>query len=322
VGVNKNFWKSEICSNVSLGTGSDALGQRPDCKPSTIRVRLASASGRATAAMSQHLIQQYLNELSDLRRASGSTREGVVSEAFKDLLKGYAKSHDLIFIPQYELPKQDGNRRIVDGALVYDLRVPFGYWEAKDEEDNLDKDIAAKFRRGYPRDNIIFEDSRTAVLMQYGNEVMRCPVDDTDKLAHLLDLFFKYERPEVADFRKAVVQFQSDLPNVLAALRDMIEKAQKDNAAFRKGAAKFLEHAKETINSLVTAEDVREMLIQHVLTEEIFSKVFDEDDFHRNNNVAKELYSCVVWQRRNFLKRREYDLWYDCGGWDCNLLSR
>jgi predicted helicase len=241
--------------------------------------------------MSQLLIQQYLNELSDLRRASGSGRESIVSEAFKDLLKGYAKSHDLIFLPQYDLPKQDGNRRTVDGALVYDVRVPFGYWEAKDEEDDLDKEIAAKLRRGYPRDNIIFEDSKTAVLMQYGNEVMRCPVDDTDRLPHLIDLFFEYERPEVADFRKAVAQFQTDLPQVLEALRSMIEKAQKDNSAFRKGATKFLKHAQETINPAVTAEDVREMLIQHVLTEDIFSKVFDEDDFHRNNNVAKELYA-------------------------------
>ena len=33
------------------------------------------------------------------------------------------------------------------------------------------------------------------------------------------------------------------------------------------------------------------MLIQHVLTEEIFSKVFGEDDFHHQNNVAKELYA-------------------------------
>ena len=241
--------------------------------------------------MSQHLIQQYLNELSDLRRTAGTTREGVVSEAFKDLLKGYAKAHDLIFIPQYELPRQDGNRRIVDGGLVYDLRVPFGYWEAKDEEDDLDKEIAAKFRRGYPRDNIIFEDSRTAILIQYGNEVIRCPVDDTEKLPHLLDLFFKYERPEVADFRKAVVQFQTDLPEVLGALRAMIETEQKKNTAFRNGATKFLTLAQETINPAVTAEDVREMLIQHILTEEIFSKVFDEDDFHRNNNVARELYA-------------------------------
>jgi hypothetical protein len=256
-----------------------------------IHVRLALALGEPNAEMSQHLIQQYLNELSDLRRASGTTRESVVREAFKDLLKGYAKSHDLIFIPEYELPKQDGKPRWVDGALVYDLRVPFGYWEAKDEEDDLDKEIAAKLRRGYPRDNIVFEDSRTAVLMQYGNEVMRCPVDDTDKLPHLLDLFFKYERPEVADFRKAVAQFKTDLPEVLEALRAMIEKAQKESPAFHKGAIKFLKHAQETINPAVTAEDVREMLIQHILTEEIFSKVFDEDDFHRQNNVAKELYA-------------------------------
>src|SRR5258708_29100308 len=195
--------------------------------------------------MSQFLIQQYLNDLSDLRKASGTTREGIVSEAFKDLLKGYAKSHDLIFLNQYELPKQDGNRRIIDGALVYDVRIPFGYWEAKDEEDDLDKEINAKFRRGYPRDNIIFEDSKTAVLIQYGNEVIRCPVDNTDKLPHLLDLFFKYERPEVADFRKAVVQFQTDLPTVLEALRAMIEKARKDSTACRKGATKFLKHEDE-----------------------------------------------------------------------------
>ena len=33
------------------------------------------------------------------------------------------------------------------------------------------------------------------------------------------------------------------------------------------------------------------MLIQHILTEEIFSQVFDDSNFHRQNNVAKELYA-------------------------------
>ncbi|MCF8210683.1 MAG: N-6 DNA methylase, partial [Rhodoferax sp.] len=37
--------------------------------------------------------------------------------------------------------------------------------------------------------------------------------------------------------------------------------------------------------------DVREMLIQHILTEEIFAKVFDDSDFHQHNNVARELYA-------------------------------
>ena len=41
-----------------------------------------------------------------------------------------------------------------------------GYWEAKDSHDDLDAEIRVKFNRGYPRDNIIFEDSQTAVLVQ------------------------------------------------------------------------------------------------------------------------------------------------------------
>ena len=32
------------------------------------------------------------------------------------------------------------------------------------------------------------------------------------------------------------------------------------------------------------------MLIQHILTEEIFSYVFNDSDFHRHNNIAKALY--------------------------------
>lgn len=240
--------------------------------------------------MSQLLIQQYLNELADLRRVSGTTREQVVREAFKTLLKNWGRSRELIFIPEYEFETLTKDRRYLDGALLHELRVPFGYWEAKDEKDNLDDEIDFKFRRGYPQDNIIFEDSREAILIQDKQEVLRCQVDDVGKLQKLLDLFFSYERSEVAEFRKAVEQFKTDLPAVLSALRDMIDKAERDNPSFHKAAIKFLKHAQDTINPSVTAADVREMLIQHILTEEIFSHVFDNSDFHRHNNVAKELY--------------------------------
>ena len=36
-------------------------------------------------------------------------------------------------------------------------------------------------------------------------------------------------------------------------------------------------------------DHVREMLIQHILTKDIFLRVFDEDQFHRENNVARQL---------------------------------
>jgi len=132
--------------------------------------------------MSQILIQQYLNQLQDLRKVSGTHREMVVREAFKDLLKGWARSHDLIFVPEYEIATPAKDRRYVDGALVHALRVPFGYWEAKDEKDDLDAEIELKKRRGYPQDNIIFEDSNRAVLVQEKEEVYRCPVDDVKGL--------------------------------------------------------------------------------------------------------------------------------------------
>ncbi|MDE2146714.1 MAG: N-6 DNA methylase, partial [Burkholderiales bacterium] len=181
-------------------------------------------------------------------------------------------------------------RRYVDGALLHALRMPFGYWEAKDDRDDLDAEIALKFKRGYPKDNIIFEDSAQAVLIQNAREVMRCPIDDVGQLERLLTLFFGYQRPEIAEFRKAVTQFTTDLPAVLKVLREMIDAAHTDNAAFRKAARHFLDHARETINPNLVEEDVREILIQHILTDEIFDQVFPGQPFHKGNNVARELH--------------------------------
>jgi predicted helicase len=239
--------------------------------------------------MSQLLINEYLNDLATLKRVSGAQRESVVREAFKDLLKKWGRSQNLVFIPEHEFITTAKVRNYVDGALMHDLRVPFGYWEAKDADDDLDEEIAKKFRRGYPNTNIIFEDSTQAVLYQNGAEVIRCATDDGQALHRLLELFFGWQRPEIAEFRKAIVQFKADLPAVLVALRERIDQAEASNAAYQADAAAFLKQAKASINPSVTADDVREMLIQHILTEDIFARVFGNNDFHRENNVAQAL---------------------------------
>ena len=48
--------------------------------------------------MSRLLIQQYLAELAKLRQVSGTQRESVVREAFKDLLKAWGRAHELTFV--------------------------------------------------------------------------------------------------------------------------------------------------------------------------------------------------------------------------------
>ncbi len=241
--------------------------------------------------MSQLLINDYLKQLDLIKKISGSSRETIVREAFKDLLKAWGRQHELIFLAEYPLKTATKTNINVDGALLHELRMPLGYWEAKDADDDLNDEVSKKFKKGYPQDNIIFSDDATAILWQNRAEVLRCDMTDTQALSKLLKLFFSFERPEIAGFRVAVDQFKSDLPAVLQALREMIEREHEKNPGFRAAEDKFLLHAQEAINPTLGDADVREMLIQHILTEEIFAKVFDDSDFHQHNNVARELYA-------------------------------
>lgn len=240
--------------------------------------------------MSQQLINQYLAEIDRLRKFSGLSNEQVIRRAFGRLLESWATSRKLVFLEEYPVETAMKTTVRPDGTVLHDIRVPLGYWEAKDTKDDLDEEIRKKFARGYPQDNIVFENSETAVLYQNRQEVMRVSMADTVALLRLVVRFFDYERLEIEEFRKAVEKFKADLPSVLEALRDRIETAYHDNVEFRAAAAGFLETCKETINPTLGEADVREMLIQHILTEEIFAHVFNDSDFHRKNNIARELY--------------------------------
>ena len=108
--------------------------------------------------MSQILINDYLKQLDLIKRASGSQRETIVREAFKDLLKAWGRQQGLVFLAEYPLKTATQTNISVDGALLHELRMPLGYWEAKDAQDDLDAEVVKKFTKGYPQDNTIFSD--------------------------------------------------------------------------------------------------------------------------------------------------------------------
>ncbi len=253
--------------------------------------------------MSSSLVLRFLAELDRIKQMSGSLNEQNIRPAFRDMLRDWSKASDLFLIEEQEFETKLKTKVYPDGTIVHSLRVPLGYWEAKDTQDDLNAEIEKKTAKGYPTTNIIYENSETAVLLQNGHEVQRCAMTDVDDLSKLLSLFFAYERPEIADFRRAVEQFKTDLPAVLEALRGQIDAAYSDNEDFRKDAERFLAHAKDTINPTIGDADVREMLIQHILTEEIFNHVFNEGDFHRENNVAQQLYELERKFFRGAIKR-------------------
>lgn len=241
--------------------------------------------------MSKILVTKFQGELDKIKAMSGSLNEQTIRSAFRRLLSDWSRKNELFLLEELEYATKMGTKVYPDGTIVHTLRIALGYWEAKDGQDDLDKEIASKTSKGYPVSNILYENSQIAILIQNGEEVLRTDMTNRDGLVKLLNLFFSYEQPQIADFRRAVEQFKTDLPAVLKALRQRIQSAYEDNVDFKEAASAFLSHSKETINPTIGEADIREMLIQHILTEDIFNHVFNQSDFHRENNIAQQLYN-------------------------------
>lgn len=239
--------------------------------------------------MSIQLIQQYYANVEKMIRYGGTRNESTLRKPFQDLLEQYARSKNLVLVPEVEYITKTGRRVIPDGTMKDALRQDWGFWESKDEKDTLADEIAAKLAKGYPTFNILFEDTHTAILYQGGEEVLRADFANAAALDALLTLFVGYESPEVRAFHKAIEQFSADVPQLAATLRTVIDEQVGANAGFRSALDEFLELCKKAINPKIEMADVREMVIQHVLTEDIFMRVFDEAEFHRENVIARKL---------------------------------
>ena len=232
-------------------------------------------------------IERYHRELAELIEFGGADNEENIRPAFQNCLSAYCADHGerLVLVP--ELRSDRSNKP--DGTVRDSLRMTRGLWEAKDTHDHLDREVHNKLEQGYPSDNILFEDSRTAILFQDRQEAMRVDMTDPALLDALIRQFLNYELPEIQEFREARQQFRDDLPAVLENLRGTIVDAEASNPRYQEGAKLFLELCHQSISPAVSNDNVREMLIQHILTKDIFLRVFAEDQFHRENNVARQL---------------------------------
>lgn len=239
--------------------------------------------------MSIHSIKEYQNEVEKVIQYGGTSKEMAIRTAFYNLLNTYAKQKGFILVPEVTVMGQMGKNVTPDGTLKDSLRQDWGYWESKDEADDIDEEIDKKFKKGYPKDNILFEDSKVCVLIQDGIEKMRVETSNAEAVDRLINAFISYERPEVKNFRDAIEHFKQDVPRVTEVLRKIIDKQEEANSEYLKARNAFLEICKDSINPDIVKDDIREMMIQHILTEDIFNVIFDETQFHRENNIGKEL---------------------------------
>ncbi|MBL8120525.1 MAG: N-6 DNA methylase, partial [Anaerolineae bacterium] len=217
------------------------------------------------------------------------THEGNVRRAFESLLRETAKEAKGWELVTEQTERREANAVRYDGTLRDGNRLPHGWWEAKDSSDDLDNEIRRKKDRGYRFDNIIFEDTRRAVLYQDGLEVVRAEVRDAAKLADLLNRFYSHEIEPFTQFYEAVAYFQEEIPHIAQGLKAKIEGAHHDNKRFQTAYAAFMELCKTALNPNISQAAVDEMLIQHMLTERLIRKVFDVEEFNRRNVIAAEV---------------------------------
>jgi len=234
--------------------------------------------------MSIQAINKYYNKISQYKRFGGTRNETSLRRAFANLIEEYLPKN-LELVDELHL-KHSAKRP--DGTIKDSWQKTYGHWESKDSKDNLDDEIEKKLEIGYPTFNILFENTEQIVLIQKGEEIMRGEIKKPDFLHRILTTFIKYVPPEIEDFQKAVKDFKENIPDIVEALRAMIAEQEK-NPDFRIQREKFWNVCRESINPEISAFDIREMLIQHILTAEIFDTVFGDSHFHRENNIAREL---------------------------------
>jgi predicted helicase len=261
--------------------------------------------------MSKVLINKYYQNLERAMTYGKSTNEMSIRNHFWTLLNEYAHDYNYEVVPEVKVLGTKGKAVTPDGVVRNLWGLDVGLWESKDEKDDLDSEIDSKVKKGYPLTNILFEDSRQAVLFQRGEELVRIDMRDPDKLHGILLTFITFKSEVVYKFEDAIEKFKADIPAIVEALRASIVKNRENNPKFIAAQETFFELCKAEINPDITLDDIREMMIQHILTGDIFNKIFDDPDFHRHNTIASELEKLIetlytYQDRRNLLHSIEH----------------
>ena len=248
-------------------------------------------------------IASYQTNLAALK-AAGHITETQTRAAFRKMLERICDERDLLFVEEFPVGKN--GRKKVDGA-VRDRNSSLGYWEAKDEKDDLETEIKRKIAAGYPLSNTIFEDTRRAILWQNFKQIESFDLTKPAELADLLARFFNHSEADRESFESGVRDFLVRIPQLAGELLRLIE-GQSANKKFQTAFGSFYATCKTALDPNIKESVVREMLVQHLLTERLFRVVFQNAEWATRNVIAAEIDSVIEalashkWSRGEFLR--------------------
>ena len=253
------------------------------------------------------LLDSYYKNLKDLRGRQNIRHEGGTRRVFGNLLHGLASRRNWTLVEELSRQSSRSARRIrLDGALRDQWKRPHAWWEAKDSADDLDAEIEKKIAAGYPLDNIIFEDTVTAVLYQDGYEARRTRVQDRENFAGLLSQYLNYKIESFESFSQAIDHYGEEIRSIAGSLKTKIENAHQNNPAFETQFDSFMQLCQRSLNPNISREAVDEMLIQHLMTERIIRRVFSVEHFTRTNVIAAKIEEVIDALTRAYFNRADF----------------
>ena len=268
-------------------------------------------------------IRAYTLALAQLSNI-GATHETAVREAWHHLIEDCAAPLKWTLVREYTITRKNAAPIRPDAVLLDDYRIPHGVIESKDDNDDLAAEMRAKLKLGYPSKNTIFWQPRRAILVQNGKVVLDTPLDsppDTapEKLCEILQTFFAYTEPIIADWERATEEFRDQVAALGRSLAEVIHRARgitgtgltgvAPNAKFTTAFNDFAALCRAAINPALSDAAIEEMLIQHLLTARLFGTVFNNPDFIHRNIIATEIEKVIDalasghFSRADFLKK-------------------
>ena len=236
------------------------------------------------------LIKAYLQDIQHLKSQRVKHELGLKGP-FQNLLDKAAKKRGWTLVA--ELSTYSGGKRVVpDGTVRDEFRLARGWWEAKDTSDNLAAEIVKKLKAGYPVRNTIFEDTQVAVLYQDRSEAGEFALREPVKVADLLNRFLSHDEVDEREFKRAMLEFKNQIPDLAQSLREHIEDAHKARK-FQDAFDVFLKLCRESLNPKLTIEQVDEMLIQHLMTERLMRRLFQNEEFTKRNIIASQVETVI-----------------------------
>lgn len=260
---------------------------------------MVSMPAELTPTVLNKAVGRYYKDLQDYARHAD--HELALRPAFQNLLADMARRINLTLVHEMTVR----GRIRPDGVLCNAFHMQRGYWEAKGPKGNLEDEIRQKIKDGYPLENALFENTRQAVLYQAGQRYdfdLRVQSDVTA----LLKRFLTYQKPDIATFEQAVVEFQGQIPNIAKRLLELINEEQQRNARFIAAFNAFAELCRTTLNPKISPDEIREMLVQHLLTERLFRTIFNNPDFVSKNAIAVEVEKVITALTSRSFNRREF----------------